>query len=80
MCVKVCVVFLLPEQLYWTGGNAHTGLGCTFYFIFSCSPILSWPKKSFEEHFKQLNSSCSCCGVQPSVLQQARKAVPRLFK
>lgn len=46
LCVKVCIVFLLPEQLYWTGGNAPTGLGCTFYFIFSCSPILSWPRRA----------------------------------
>lgn len=42
----MCIVFLLPEQLYWAGGNAHAGLGCTFCFVLSHSPILSWPRKS----------------------------------
>lgn len=28
-CVSRCFCYL-----YWTGGNAHTGLGCTFYFYF----------------------------------------------
>lgn len=30
----------------WAGCNAHTGLGCTFCFISSCPPILSWPRKA----------------------------------